>query len=248
MFRSVTCIATTPVKGFALSFPDRVLLTRHGVKQNRRFALIDANGERLRSATHAWPSTVTAEYDDRNERLRMRFSHGVEVEARLSLGEPVRFDYHGGIVDAHVVDGPWAEHLSLLARSAVRLVKLDRPGTMQGQPVTLVSTASLERFAAEAERDVDTRRFRMLFQVDGCEAHEEDDWFGRCVRVGETVVRVVERVERCVVTTRNPATGERDLDSLALLRRYRGSIELGVRATVEQTGAVAIGARVEPLD
>jgi hypothetical protein len=29
----------------------------------------------------------------------------------------------------------------------------------------------------------DTRRFRMLFQVDGCDAHEEDAWLGRRVRI-----------------------------------------------------------------
>jgi uncharacterized protein YcbX len=248
MGRSVCAIATTPVKGFALQFPDRVLVTRDGVAQNRLFALIDANGERLRSSKHAWSSTVVAAYDDRTERLHMRFPDGLELEAAARLGQAVRFDYHGGLVDAHVVDGPWTEPLSRLARMPVRLVKLDRAGSMQGQPVTLVSSASLDRFAAEARSDVDSRRFRMLFQIDGCDEHEEDRWMDRRVRVGEAVVRVVELVERCVVTTRDPATGERDLDSLEVLRRYRGSVELGIRAAVEEPGVVAVGAPVEPLD
>jgi uncharacterized protein YcbX len=129
----------------------------------------------------------------------------------------------------------------------VRLLKLDEAGRVHGEAVTIVSTASLERIEAEAGRDVDPRRFRMLFHVDGCEAHEEDAWFGRRVQIGDAVVRVVELVERCVVTTRDPATGERDIDTLALLKRYRGSIDFGVRARVERPGTVAVGDSVEPL-
>ena len=63
--RSVAAITTTPVKGFALSFRDRVVLGAGGVAENRRFALLDEHGERLRSAKHAWPCTVAAEYDAR---------------------------------------------------------------------------------------------------------------------------------------------------------------------------------------
>jgi uncharacterized protein YcbX len=245
---SVRRIATTPVKGFMLAFPERVLLTGAGVVENRRFALIDESGERLRSAKHPWPCTVAADYDEQREHLRIRFPDGAEVDGSVSPGELVRFDYHGDLVDAHVVEGPWMQPLSALARMPTHLVKLDRPGSMQGQPVTLLSSASLERFAAEAGHDVDTRRFRMLFEVDGCTAHEEDGWLGRRVRVGEAILRVVELVERCVVTTRDPATGERDLDSLGLLRGYRGSIDLGVRAEVVQPGKVVVGAAVEALD
>lgn len=120
---------------------------------------------------------------------------------------------------------------------------------MQGEPVTLVSTASLDRFEHEAGGRVDRRRFRMLFHVDGCGPHEEDGWLGRHVRIGDdAIVEVVELVERCVVTTRDPATGERDLDTLQVLQRYRGSIDFGVRARVKRGGAVALGDRVELLE
>ena len=40
----------------------------------------------------------------------------------------------------------------------------------------------------------------------------------RCVRVGGPV-------DRCAVTTRDPDTGERDLDTLRLLKDYRGQRE-----------------------
>lgn len=248
MQRSVVAIATAPVKGFALSFPERVSLGVGGVEQNRRFALLDENGDRLRSSKHAWLCTVAAEYDASSEHLSMRLPDGRTVVGPVTTGAAVAFDYHGHLVAARVVDGPWTEPLSALAGNSVCLVKLDQPGRVQGEPVTLVSTASLRKLEAEVGRDVDARRFRMLFHVDGCMAHEEDEWLGRRVRIGEAVVRVVELVERCVVTTRDPATGRRDLDTLALLKRYRGSLDFGVRATVVEPGVVHLGGAVEPLD
>jgi uncharacterized protein YcbX len=248
MARSVATIATTPVKGFALDFPERVSLGARGVEENRRFILVDGDDARLRSSTHAWPCTLSARYDADAERLEMKLPDGRELVGHVQPGAPVRFDYHGSLAEGRVVDGPWTDPLSDLAGGPVRLVKLDEAGRVQGEPVTIVSAASLARLEREAEHRVDPRRFRMLFHVDGCEAHEEDAWLDRRVRLGDAVVRVVELVERCVVTTRDPDSGARDMDTLALLKRYRGTIDLGVRARVEQAGTVAVGDPVELLD
>jgi uncharacterized protein len=247
MAHSVAAIAVTPIKGFALDFPERVLLGLRGVEENRRFALVDASGARLRGTKHAWPCTLTAAYDSGSERLVIRLRDGRELAGSVVPDGHVEFDYHGKIVSGRAVDGPWTAVLSDLAGTQLRLVKLDDAGQVQGEPVTIVSKASLERITAEAGTELDPRRFRMLFHVDGCEAHEEDAWLGRRIRVGDAIVRVVELVERCVVTTRDPATGDRDIDTLALLKRYRGSLDFGVRARVDKPGAVAVGDPVERL-
>ena len=178
----------------------------------------------------------------------MRLADGTELAATIELGDAMQFDYHGVLVGGRVVRGPWAERLSALAGIAVQLVMLDRPGQVQGQPVTLVSEASLGTIAEEAGENVDPRRFRMLFHVDGCAPHEEDEWLHLRVRVGDAVVRIVERVERCVVTTRDPETGTRDIDTLAILERYRGTIDFGVGASVVEPGLVAVGDPVELVD
>ena len=116
-----------------------------------------------------------------------------------------------------------------------------------------MSEASVGRLAQEAGQDVDGRRFRMLFTLDGCEPHEEDTWLGGLVRVGEAVVRVAVPVDRCAATTRDPDTGDRDLDTLRLIKSYRGQrdgkeIDFGVAAEVVEPGTVRVGDTVEPLD
>ena len=92
----------------------------------------------------------------------------------------------------------------------------------------------------------------MLFGIAGVRPHEEDDWLGRQVRVGDAVVRVLERVARCAITTQDPRTGERDLDTLRLIDGYRprdpaGGICFGVWGDVVQPGRVRLGDPVEPL-
>jgi uncharacterized protein YcbX len=250
---SVATISVTPVKGFRLLHPDAVELTEHGAVENRRFLLVDGEYRRLRSSLTAWPVVVDGEYDAATERLRMRFPDGTEVEgSALGNGAVVVVDYHRRVVAGRVVPGGWEAPLSALAGHPVRLVRPDRLGQVLEDPVTLVSSASVARLAEEAGQEVDPRRFRMLFDLDGCEPHEEDGWAGRRFAVGDAVLRVGGPVGRCAVTTRDPDTGERDLDTLRLIMAYRGQvgggeIPFGVYARVEQPGRVRVGDALEPL-
>jgi uncharacterized protein len=253
--RSIARISISPVKAFRLVHPEEVELGLDGVAENRRFFLVGPDGERLRSSLTPWPVLVRAEYDAGEERLRMEFPGGREIEgAADALGDPVHSATGSLDVTGRVVEGPWEAPLSELAGHPVRLVRLDRIGAGLNEPVTFVSDGSLERLARQAETTVDSRRFRMLFELSGCEAHEEDTWEGRRFAAGEAVVRVGGPVDRCAVTTRDPDTGERDLDTLRLIKSYRGQREsdgavlFGVYGSVLQPGRVRVGDAFEPLE
>jgi uncharacterized protein YcbX len=251
--RTVSQISVTPVRCFRLQHPEAVELTTRGVVENRRFYLADGDGRRLRSSLTAWPVVVSGEYDAAREELRMRFPDGREVEGSArGLGTTIQSDFSGRAVEGRVVDGPWTDPLSDLAGHDVRVARPAEPGMCQDAPVTLVSTASIARLAREAGASVDGRRFRMLFVLDGCAEHEEDEWGGRRIRIGEATLTVGGPVARCAVTTRDPDTGERDLDTLGLIKGYRGvrdgeAIDFGVYATVTVPGRVASGDSVELL-
>ena len=253
--RSIARISISPVKAFRLVHPEEVELGPDGVAENRRFFLVGPDGERLRSSLTPWPVLVRAEYDAGEERLRMEFPGGTEIEgAADALGDPMHSATGSLDVTGRVVEGPWEAPLSELAGHPVRLVRLDRIGAGLNEPVTFVSDGSLDRLARQAETTVDSRRFRMLFELSGCAPHEEDAWEGRVFTVGEAHVRFGGPVERCAVTTRDPDTGAVDLDTLGLIKGYRGqrpedgAILFGVYGQVEQPGRVRVGDPVEPLE
>ncbi len=245
----VARISISPVKGFRLCHPEEVMLGPDGVEENRRFFLVDAAGQRLRSSRTPWPVRAQSDYDVRTELLRIRFPDGslLEGDARAS-GERIHSTTGSIDIRGAIVPGPWEEPLSRLAGRPVRLARADRPGSGLNEPVTLISDGSLTRLAREAGRDgIDARRFRMLFELEGCDPHEEDEWEGRRFAIGAAVIRVGGAVDRCAVTTRDPETGERDFDTLRLLAGYRGRREsdgavlFGVYAKVERAGRVRVG-------
>jgi hypothetical protein len=100
----------------------------------------------------------------------------------------------------------------------------------------------------------DVRRFRMTIEIDGVAAHAEDDWLGQRLRIGSAVVRFEGHIGRCLVTGRDPETGEVDTPTLEFLRGYRRELEtteplpFGVYGRVLRPGTVEVGDTLEPAD
>jgi uncharacterized protein YcbX len=245
---TVARINVTPVKGLGLLHPGEVELTERGVEENRRYYLIE--GWRLFNGKDHGPLVQVAPQAE-NGTLTLRFPDGREVSGEVELGQAVKTNFWGRPVTGRLVLGPWSAALSDYASHALQLVRADEQGAGCDVHVgTLLARASCERLAQELGAEVDGRRFRMLFEVDGAGAHEEDTWHR--VRIGDAVVRTAGPVPRCAITTQNPDTGVRSLDTLKGIKAYRGlrdgkEIDFGVYFDVEQPGRVRIGDAVEPL-
>jgi len=253
---TVAWITIAPVKSLALQPLDEVRLGLDGADGDRRFLLVDGEGRLLNAERVGRLVGVRARYDAAANTLELRFPGGEVVGGEVATDGEIETAIYRGALVADRVSGPWAGALSDWAGLPVQLVR-PRTGTATDRGaeggVSLVSTAALAALAAEAECDgVDGRRFRMLFGVDGIPAHAEDAWVGNPVRVGEALVKLHGNVGRCVVTTLDPETGERDLDTLRTLTRYRGEVEtterlpFGVWGQVLEPGTVRLGDAVEP--
>jgi uncharacterized protein YcbX len=153
----------------------------------------------------------------------------------------------GREVTGHLVDGPWAHALSPLIGRPVELMAVDEPSHGQdSHPLSLLSQESCAELGRRNGQDApDARRFRPSILLAGAGPHAEDGWIGREVRIGKAVLRVVEKDSRCSLTTRNPDTGERDLDTLRMIAAYRppegSEVCFGVYAEVVAPGHVRVG-------
>ena len=255
----VSAILVAPVKGLRALPREHVELGRSGVRENRRFMLIDAEGRMANGKRLATLQAAVAEYDDAGRALSISLPGRPALEGPVELGARLSATMFSTALEVDEVLGPFAAALSEHAGTTLRLVEATQPwGAVdrgaQGS-ASLISTASVERVARQldADRPLDPRRFRMLFEVDGIPAHAEDAWVGRPLALGAATILGRGHVGRCAVTALDPDSGERDHDTLRALAGYRrgaGTTEplaCGIYGEVLEPGSVRVGDAVTPL-
>jgi MOSC domain-containing protein len=254
----VVRISIAPVKSLGLVHPDEVLLEPGGVAGDRRFWLRDEHGALYGGKRDGTMLQIRPDWDEATRLLALTFPDGERVEGTVELGDPVEAELYRLPRPSRRVIGPWQEAISRYVGRPLTLLWADEGAvdrTPEGGTVSLVSRGSLERLQREAGAAgaVDGRRFRMLFEIDGVRAHEEDGWLGAEVRIGEATVVFNGDVGRCVVTSRDPDTGVIDLPTLVTLVAYRPEgrnepLPFGVYGAVAAPGRVRVGDAVTPAN
>jgi uncharacterized protein YcbX len=250
---TVTALHTAVIKGTRLRSVEQVVLDERGAAGNRRFFVVDERDRMLNGKVLGNLQAVVASFD--GERLTLAFPDGSVVGGQVEFGEPLTAEFFSHQLSGRLVLGPWAQALSAHTGRALRLVEagsaVDRGAA---GPVSLISRGSLQRLAEQAQAEsVDARRFRMLIEIDGVAPHAEDRWLGQRLQVGSAILRFDGHVGRCLVTSRDPETGEVTLPTLDLLRVYRSGLEtteplpFGIYGRVLRPGTVSVGDGVEPL-
>jgi uncharacterized protein YcbX len=253
---SVSALMTTPVKGMRVSGAESIELGTLGARGDRVFYVIDDRGRMINGKQLGQLQTVVPEYDADAQTLALTFPDGTRVAGALDYGEAVQTRFFSRPREVRELRGPWSEALSDHLDRPLRIVHagsaVDRG---RAGATSIVSRSSLCRLAEAAEREgLDARRFRMLIEVDGVGAHEEDAWVGRRVQVGDATLAMHGHVGRCLITSRDPESGEVDLPTLDLLGEYRREIEsteplpFGIYGEVLAGGTVRLGDPVALAD
>lgn len=158
-------------------------------------------------------------------------------------GKPYRGKEHHLL---HTVDAPGSA--VAIARNAgveVRLRSQAGERYFDDAPISIV----FDRWIAEVERaldmPLDPRRWRPNFYVRAAAdfTAREPDLIGKTLEAGSVVLRVRDTIKRCVTTTYDVQTGERDDDVLLYVAQRRENV-MGVYCDVELAGTVRAG---EPL-
>lgn len=119
----------------------------------------------------------------------------------------------------------------------------DRTGFADGFPILLISTASLDDLNQRLDQSIEMKRFRPNIVISGCDAFAEDNW--REFTLGQIAMRGVKPCSRCILTTVDPDTGERNnsepLQTLMTYRKQGNNIYFGQNVIHDHTGVIQVG-------
>jgi uncharacterized protein len=251
---TVTRLRIAPVKGLALIERQEVEVGPEGVGDDRRFYLVGPDGRNRSGLAYGPLARIVPDYDAATEQLTLRFPDGTVLTNDASGGnDVVHVPWTDRVLHARPVPG-FDTALTDYVGMPMRLVRAEAGHRPSSAHVTIISQASLETLerGADLPEPLDDRRFRMLVTIDGIGAFAEDAWVGSTVAVGDAAVRVNIEAARCGTTTRDPATGLRDVDMLRILADVRGvsarqTVDLGVYCEVVRPGRIAVGDEVRRL-
>ena len=247
-------INIAPVKSLGLCHPTTAHVGESGIVEDRRFYVIDDRGRLMTQRQVARMVQVKADYNLFPETLSLFFPDGSTVEGPPDIEDSVTTFIFGRMVKGNVVAGDFNDALSAFCGADLRLVKSQEPGQAQdAYPISILSQGSLDQLSNQAglSSPIDNRRFRPNFLVHNSTPHEEDTWVGNEVAVGDKVrISVISRDPRCAITTHDPGTGQRDMNTLRIILTYRPDPQaayFGVYGAVSTPGPVSLGDPIVPL-
>ncbi|MDH0302217.1 MULTISPECIES: MOSC domain-containing protein [unclassified Pseudomonas] len=240
-----------------------------GLEGDRRWLVVEEENGRFLTQ-RAWPrlGQISAGYGDRGQLLLQ--APGLPA---LDVPVPPGDDHLRGVTiwrdtlrvpDAGDEAAAW---LSELLGKAVRLVHCpeqrarylpsgyglnsDRAAFPDGFPLLLIGQASLDELSQRVGRPMAMLRFRPNLVVEGAEAFAEDRW--KRIRIGEMTFRVLKPSVRCILTTLDPATGERSADrepltTLKTFREREGDVLFGQNLAVDGEGELQVGMEVQVIE
>jgi len=249
MSASVTQLSIAPVKGMRIAPVESIELDATGARGDRAFCVVDADHALLLSTRTPQLLQIAPHWEA--GRLALRFPDGGEVSEAPVLGARASTaNYAGRPIHGRLVGGALSEAVAAhLGRPAQLLARDDGERLADDAPATLMSVASLAALAPELGGAVpDARRFRMTIAIDGVDAWAEHAWAGLEIAVGDALLRGIDPVPRCVVTTRDPEAGRADAPVLKALATLRGKhdVTFGLWCEVLEPGRVQVGDAVLP--
>jgi uncharacterized protein YcbX len=240
----LSSIHVYPVKGLRGYDVPEAVVEPWGLRGDRRFMLVDRDGGFLSQRGHPRLTQAFAGYrDDGALRLRSGATAGLPelVVPVPTDGELIPVTVWRSTLDAMLAADEAHRWLSKLLGAEARLVYLDDPtrrpvnpehardtdrvSFADGYPVLATTDGSLNQLndwlleSGDVDEPLPMNRFRPSIVVGGVEPWAEDGW--SLLRAGTVPFRVASMCGRCVVTTTDQDTGERERQPLRMLGQRR---------------------------
>lgn len=133
--------------------------------------------------------------------------------------------------------------VAIAARDGVDLEVRDaEPHYFDAAPISIVFDRWIAQVEGALEAPLDPRRWRpnLYAKAFADFGWQEPELVERVIEVGGAVLRVRDTIKRCVTTTYDIETGERDDDVLLYVAQKRANV-MGIYCEVELAGMVRLG-------
>lgn len=262
-----------PIKGVRAVDLDKANVEDRGLAGDRRWLVVDEKGVGITQRSHSRLATITARQTEQGLHLSAPGAEDLLVAAPSGAARS-DIKIWDDDVSAALADERAHRWLSSVLDDALRLVFMDggaqrakanqwTPASVptsfaDAYPILIATTGSLrslnEEIAKSGGDPVTMRRFRPNLVIDCEDPWREDYW--KTLRIGRVELDLVKPCDRCVVTTKDQATGEsmgkEPLESLVRIRRSGDrrvkGVLFGWNAAPRGLGEVAVGDEVEILE
>ena len=254
----VSSLTIYPVKSLAGIEIESTELDSMGLKNDRRWMLVSPQGDFLSQRKVPKMALIQPHFMDEQLVLSSKNQGDFSVPS-ANPQHTMQVNIWGDSVTAQRVGKEADDWLSAVLGLACHLVYIpddevrqcdlefakqgERTGFADGFPLLLISMASLDDLNSRLENPVEMRRFRPNIVVTGCDAFAEDDW--QQFNIADLPMRGVKPCSRCILTTVNPATGEREgaepLQTLMKYRKWDNNVYFGQNVIHEKRGIISVG-------
>lgn len=263
----LTQINLFPIKSCRGISLEGIGLDRRGLVQDRRWMLVNDQGQFVTQRQYSKMSLINTQMTEEQIVVSYPGMESLALPQQVENGQEVQVRVWEDNCLALKADHEINQWFSQALEQDLRLVYMpdsterrvdpdyaqesDITSFSDGFPLLLISEASLEDLNDRLEEPLTMSRFRPNLVVRGCPAYAEDSW--KRIRIGDIEFDVVKPCSRCIVTTINPDTGERSVNSeplrtLSLYRKRGNKVYFGQNLIHRGMGKLETGAGIEVLE
>jgi len=260
---SLSGLAIYPIKSTAQVALSSVEMSPFGLNMDRRWMLIDDNGNMLTQRKHARMCLIQCTIEDTRLVVIAPGMQALKIPLKNSNTNVKATVWNDtcNTFDCGKEAAEWFTHflktsarLVYFPEDEVRQVDLDyaKQGDItafsDGFPYLLISQASLDNLNTRLATAVEMKRFRPNLVLSGTDAFAEDNW--KKIRIGDITFNLVKPCSRCSIPSIDPNTAEKSAEAVKALAAYRmreNKIFFGQNVIAEGTGTLEVGMPVEIL-
>jgi len=177
-------------------------------------------------------------FNPKSKQFTIKIDNNVVVEEKLTNKKNI-----------NKVEIFFQDYLGMSKEEKPRLVqgiKTDKINTAHSfsdipdKAISIINLNTVLELQNKLDKQISPSRFRGNILIDGVNAWEEFNWIGKKIYIGDAILEVFKRTQRCAATNVNPYNGQRDINIPNEIKSHYGHLDLGIYARVTKGGLISI--------